>query len=86
MQAQDKGFINATRASLDTYVDDMMNFSDDAFESNKRIIANMNPSKRGSGALPRVGADAAAEAMNVTASVKPVEPNQINPLASLGWK
>lgn len=83
--AQEKGMIGPTRAALDTYVDEVMQFDDAAFESTKRIVAGMNGKK--SGSLPRVGADAATEAMNVTASADPVqEPALIEQLGSLGWK
>jgi hypothetical protein len=86
LEAQKKGFIEATRASLDTYVDEIMQLDDAQFESTKRIIAKMSPAKK-SGSLPRVGADAATEAMTVTASVEPKsEPNLVAQLNSLGWK
>jgi len=87
LQAQEKGFIEPTRGSLETYVDEVMQLDDGAFESTKRIIAKMNPSGKKSGSLPQVGADAATEAMNVTASVDPVpQPNLVTQLDSLGWK
>jgi hypothetical protein len=87
LEAQKKGFIEATRASLDTYVDEIMQLDDSQFESTKRVIAKMAPAGKKSGALPRVGVDAAAEAMNVTASAEPAPtPDLVSQLNSLGWK
>ena len=86
LQAQEKGLIATTRDALDTYVDEIMHFDDAAFESNKRVIANYKASKK-SGALPRVGVDAAGQAMSVTASAEPTpEPDLNDMLGSLGWK
>ncbi len=86
LMAQEKGMIGETRASLDTYVDEVMQFDDAAFESTKRIVAGMSGRSKKS-SLPRVGADAANEAMNVTASsdVAPVV-SLTDQLGSLGWK
>jgi hypothetical protein len=84
LEAQDKGFIDATRASLDTYVDDLMKMDDAAFESTKRIISKMASSKK-SGKLPRVTASAATEAMSVSANDS-AEPDWLNGLSNLGWK
>jgi len=84
--AQEKSIIGPTRTSLETYVDEVMQFDDAAFESTKRIVAGMN-SGRKSGSLPRVGVDAATEAMSVTASAETTsEPNLTSQLGGLGWK
>jgi len=86
LMAQEKGMIEASRGSLDTYVDNVMSFDDAAFESTKRIVAGMKSSKK-SGTLPRVGADAAASAMEVTASADPKpETSLTSQLGGLGWK
>jgi hypothetical protein len=85
LQAQDKGLIATTREALDTYVDEIMHFDDAAFESNKRVIANYKSSKK-SGSLPRVGLDAATQAMNVTAGKSEQEPDLTDLLDNLGWK
>ena len=88
LQAQEKGIINSTRASLDNYVDEILQFDDASFESNKRIIASYNSaSAKQVGKMPIVGTNAAAEPMNVTASTNPTaEPTILDGLASLGWK
>lgn len=86
LQAQEKGMIEPTRNALDTYVDNVMQFDDAAFESTKRIVAGMKASKKG-GSLPRVGADAAVKAMEVTASAEPtLEKSLTDQLSGLGWK
>lgn len=86
LMAQEKGMIEPTRGSLDTYVDNVMQFDDAAFESTKRIVAGMKSSKK-TGALPRVGADAATSAMEVTASADPAPAtNLVDQLDGLGWK
>lgn len=85
LMAQEKGVIGATRSALDTYVDEVMQFDDAAFESTKRIIA-MSANKKG-GSLPRVGVDAATEAMTVTASSElRTEVGLTEQLKGLGWK
>jgi len=86
LQAQEKGMIGSNRNALDTYVDEVMHFDDAAFESTKRIMAGVSGSKK-SGSLPIVGADAATEAMNVTASVEMAQvPVLSDQLGGLGWK
>jgi len=85
LQAQEKGLIASTQASLEGYVDQLMNFDDAAFESNKRVVANYNSRKGGS--LPRVGADGAGQSMTVTASPEPVNAPSLNEqLAQLNWR
>jgi hypothetical protein len=87
LEAQDKGLISGSRDSLDTYVDELMNFDDASFESTKRVVSSYSADKRTSGSVPRVGMDAATEAMTVTASSDPEpEVSQQDLLASLGWK
>lgn len=87
LEAQDKGLIGSTRDSLETYVDELMNFDDASFESTKRVVSSYSVNKRTSNSVPRVGMDAATEAMNVTANAD-IEPevNQSDLLSSLGWK
>jgi len=87
LEAQDKGLINSARGALESYVDELMSFDDAAFESTKRVVASYKSTKLTSGSVPRVGMDAATEAMEVTASVdaKPVVGMQ-DTLFSLGWK
>jgi len=86
LMAQEKGMIEPTRAALDTYVDEVMQFDDAAFESTKRIVAGMKSGKK-TGKLPVVGADAATKAMEVTASADPrPEPSLVSQLSGLGWK
>ena len=85
LQAQEKGIINSTRAALDNYVDEILQFDDASFESNKRIIASYNSAK--SGKLPIIGSNAVSEPMNVTASAEPtVQPSVLDSLNVLGWK
>jgi hypothetical protein len=56
--AQEKGFINANREALNSYVDEIMKFDDAAFESNRRVMAGYKTKK---GGLPVItaGADSA---------------------------
>jgi hypothetical protein len=39
---QDKGMIGRTKEALDAQVDEVIKFSDEAFESYKRVVANTN--------------------------------------------
>ena len=86
LQAQEKGLIDSSRESLDKYVDEIMQLPDAAFESTKRIIASMNGGRKNK-SLPRVGVDAAAESMTVTASIeKTPDTDWTTKLKDLGWK
>lgn len=82
--AQEKGIIGSTRAALDKYVDEVMEFDDAAFESTKRIVANM--ADKSAGSMPRVGVEEVeSKPMTVTASDE-APANTLAQLSSLGWK
>ena len=56
LQAQEKGLINSTRESLNSYVDEIMKFDDAAFESTRRVVASYGKAKK-VGTLPVVGTE-----------------------------
>lgn len=87
LQAQEKGLIASTQGALDEYVDHLMNFDDAAFESNKRVVAKYNTSKKG-GSLPRVGSDAENQPITVNAGLEEPAPQvSLNQqLSMLDWK
>lgn len=84
LQAQEKGFIEPTRAALDMYVDDIMKFDDSAFESTKKIIARMSSSKKST--IPVVGTDPVSQPMTATASQEDSSNDLYSALFKLGWK
>lgn len=54
LQAQDKGIISRARAELEKYVDSLMRYPDEAFDSMKNVVAQMVPVKTAT-AAPQVG-------------------------------
>lgn len=86
LEAQEKGLIGGTRGSLDSYVDELMSFDDQAFESTKRVVSSYNASKRTSGSVPRVGTEPASEPMAVTASTETQPSSELDLLSALDWK